>query len=135
LALVHEYRYFYAAIGPQNGTLHWMVAERMNTESMSLFLGQVGQTHPDRHVVMVLDGASSHRAKALEIPENISLIHLPPFSPELNPTEILWHESREKCCANREVEAGLQRLGSEPKEVSRLSGWSWIINGIVLNAA
>ena len=121
-----------------------MVAETMTTESMSLFLGQVGQTHPDRHVVMVLDGASSHRAKALEIPENISLIHLPPFSPELNPTEILWHELREKCCANRifeslnavcrEVEAGLQRLASEPKEVSRLSGCSRIINGIVLNA-
>ena len=101
LALVCEFRYFYAAIGPQDGTLHWMVSEKMNTECMNQLLGQIGKAHPDRHVVMVLDGASSHRAKSLEMQDNISLIHLPPYSPELNPTEILWHELREKYCANR----------------------------------
>jgi transposase len=95
-------------------------------------------------VVMVVDGASSHRAKALEIPDNISLIRLPPYSPELNPTEILWHELREKCCANRvfetldavcqEVESGLRKLASVPEDVTRLSGWPWILNSIVMNA-
>ena len=116
----------------------------MNTENMASFLSEVGKAHPDRHVVMVVDGASSHRAKALEIPDNVSLIRLPPYSPELNPTEILWHELREKCCANRvfetldavcqEVESGLRRLASAPTEVTRLSGWPWIINSINLNA-
>jgi len=144
LALVREFRYFYAAIGPQMGTLHWKITDKMNTENMASFLSEVGKAHPDRHVVMVVDGASSHRAKALEIPDNISLIRLPPYSPELNPTEILWHELREKCCANRvfetldavckEVESGLQRLASAPTEVTRLSGWPWIINSINLNA-
>lgn len=144
LALIREFRYFYAAIGPQDGTLHWMASEKMNTERMGVFLRQVGQAHPDHHVVMVVDGASSHRAKALEIPDNISLIQLPPYSPELNPTEILWHELREKCCANRvfgsleavcqEVESGLQLFSAEPARVTRLSGWPWIINSINLNA-
>lgn len=144
LAIVREYRYFYAAISPQWGTLHWMVAEKMNTEQMSCFLGQIGNAHADRHVVMVLDGASSHKAKALELPENVSLIHLPPYSPELNPVEILWHELREKHCSNRvfetltavqqEVEKGLMDLSSRPGAVAQLSGWKWIIKSIHLNA-
>lgn len=92
----------------------------------------------------MLDGASSHRAKSLDIPDNMSLIHLPPYSPELNPTEILWHELREKYCANRvfesldavcqEIETGLLACTSEPERVTRLSGWPWIINSISLNA-
>ena len=141
LALIREFRYFYAAIGPQGGTLHWMVTEKMNTENMSMFLKQIGDAHSDRHVVMVVDGASSHRAKALGVPDNMSLVRLPPYSPELNPTEILWHELREKRCANRvfesldavcnEVEAGLRQFASLPAAVTRLSGWPWIINSIV----
>ena len=144
LALVREFRYFYAAIGPQGGTLHWMVAESMKTEEMSRFLAQVGLAHPDRHVIMVLDGASSHKAKALLIPDNVSLIHLPPYSPELNPVEILWHELREKQCSNRvfdtldavqrAVEQGLARFAENRSAVTRLSGWRWIINSIFLNA-
>lgn len=56
-ALVREFRYVYAAIGPQEGSLDWMVAEAMNTDLMGTFLAQVGKAHPEREVVMVLDGA------------------------------------------------------------------------------
>jgi len=78
LALVREFRYFYAAIGPQEGTLDWMVCDSMKTEEMSRFLIQVSKAHPDSHVVMILDGASSHRALALHIPKNVSLLRLHP---------------------------------------------------------
>ena len=100
--------------------------------------------YPNHQMIMVLDGAGWHRNKSLIIPDNIRLLRLPAYSPELNPTEILWHELREKCCANRvfetldavcqEVESGLRRLASAPTEVTRLSGWPWIINSINLNA-
>lgn len=143
-ALVREFRYFYAAIGPQGGTLHWRVSENMKTEDMSRFLNQVGLSHPDRHVIMVLDGASSHKAKALAIPDNLSLIHLPPYSPELNPVEILWHELREKHCSNRvfdtldavqaKVEQGLSQLAVHREAVTRLSGWQWIIDSLFMKA-
>ena len=93
---------------------------------------------------MVLDGTSSHRALALEIPENISLIRLPPYSPELNPVEILWHELREKHCSNRvfetlaavqaAVEAEMSLLAANTDAVARLSAWQWILESIVLNA-
>ncbi|MDA8138688.1 MAG: transposase [Desulfobacteraceae bacterium] len=116
----------------------------MNTEQMSHFLGQIGAAHLDHHVVMALDSASSHKAKALEVPQNVSLVHLPPYSPELNPVEILWHELREKYCSNRvfetlsavqqEVASGCAAFSSSPGAVTKLSGWSWIIKSIQLNA-
>lgn len=144
LALVREFRYFYAAIGPQEGTLDWMVCDSMKTEEMSRFLIQVSQAHPDNHVVMILDGASSHRALALHIPENVSLLRLPPYSPELNPVGILWHELREKHCSNRvfetlaavqaEVEVGMRTMARNSDAVARLSAWDWILYGIVMNA-
>lgn len=144
LALVREYRYIYAAIGPQQGTLDWMASDSMKTPEMSRFLRQVASAHRHHHVVMILDGASSHRAAALEIPKNVSLLHLPPYSPELNPVEILWHELREKCCSNRafdsldavqtQVESGLRAMAANRESVTRLTAWPWILDGIVLNA-
>jgi uncharacterized membrane protein YsdA (DUF1294 family) len=57
----------------------------MNTVRMAEFLAQVCQAHLCDFIVMVLDGASSHKAKDLRIPENIRLLPLPPYAPELNP--------------------------------------------------
>ncbi len=39
---------------------------------------------------MVLDNGAFHKVKSLVIPENIILIFLPPYSPELNPAENIW---------------------------------------------
>lgn len=111
---------------------------------MSRFLIQVSQAHPDNHVVMILDGASSHRVLALHIPQNVSLLRLPPYSPELNSVEILWHELREKHCSNRvfetlaavqaEVEVGMRTMARNSDAVARLSAWDWTIYGIVMHA-
>ena len=61
LALV-RIRYEYAAVSPWDGCLDFMTAEKMNTENMSRFLDQVSR-HQDQFIVMVLDGASSHKSK------------------------------------------------------------------------
>ncbi len=91
LAMVREFRYEYAAVSPWDGGLDFMTAEKMNTGNMSRFLDQVSKAHPDQFIVMVVDGASSHRSKELEIPKNVSFIRLPPYSPELNPAEQIWN--------------------------------------------
>ena len=67
-----------------------------------------------------------------------------PYSPELNPTEILWHELREKFCSNRvfdtldavveQIKKGLKSFSDKRESVTRLSGWPWIVNSILLNA-
>ncbi|MDR2367035.1 MAG: transposase [Deltaproteobacteria bacterium] len=73
-----------------------MIASDMRTANMSLFLRQVSRAHPNRFVIMVLDGASTHKSKDLVVPSNVSLIILPPYSPELNPTERVWNQLRKK---------------------------------------
>ena len=85
LALIREFRYEYAAVSPWSGDLDYMTAEKMNSESMSKFLKQVSQAHEEDFMLMVLDGAPSHKGKKLEVPENIGLVFLPSYSPELNP--------------------------------------------------
>ena len=48
------------------------------------FLSQVSAAHPKEYIRMIVDGASSHKSKDLEIPENLRLIRLPASAPELN---------------------------------------------------
>jgi transposase len=68
----------------------------MTTARMAEFLARVSQSHPSELIVMVLDGASSHKAKDLPMPDNIRLLALPPCAPQLNPQEHVWDELREK---------------------------------------
>jgi transposase len=56
---------------------------------------------PQVQVVLVLDGAGWHVAKALQVPHNITLLHLPPYSPELNPVERVWAYLRQHYLSNR----------------------------------
>jgi len=140
LALVREFLYAYAAVSPQDGKLHTLVAPRMNTDTMSRFLAQLARSHPREFIVMVLDGAPSHRGKELLVPENMYLLPLPPYSPELNPTELLWDDLREKEFANRvfdslpaateQLRRGLHRMQQSPKNIQSLTGWDWIISSL-----
>jgi hypothetical protein len=57
-----------------------------NAETMSLHLTAIGRkVAADSHAALVLDGAGYHIAAALTIPENVTLVCLPPYAPELNP--------------------------------------------------
>jgi hypothetical protein len=78
---------------------------------MGEFLQPVSQAHPADLIVMVVDGASSHKAKDLPIPGNIRLLALPPYAPELNPQEHVWDELREKEFPNRIFNS---RVGGPP---------------------
>lgn len=91
-----QFVYVYGAVSPFEGQLDGRLCRAMNTARRGEFLVQVSQAHPQDLIVMVLDGASSHKAKELAIPENIRLLALPPYAPELNPQEHVWDELREK---------------------------------------
>jgi transposase len=54
----------------------------------------------EAHAVVILDGAGWHRSQGLVIPGNITLLELPPYSPELNPVERIWHYLRSLWLAN-----------------------------------
>jgi transposase len=136
LALIREFRYEYAAVSPWDGGLDYMTSEKMNTDNMSRFLDQVSKAHGQDFMVMVLDGASSHKCKDLIVPENITLVFLPPYSPELNPSELIWNELRRNYFVNKvfdslnaaklQAENGLSRMSSDKKAVKSLTNWPWI---------
>ena len=91
-----EFVYAYGAVSPREGNFDWKICAQMNTVRMNQFLQKIGQRYTGDFIVMVVDGASSHRGKDLVVPENIRLLALPAYSPELNPQEHLWDEIREK---------------------------------------
>lgn len=62
-----------------------------DTAAMNAHLAEISRTVAEgAHAVLVLDGAGWHGAKALKVPENITLLPLPPYAPELNPIENVW---------------------------------------------
>ena len=128
----------YGAASPIEGEMDWLICREMNTERMRRFLAQVSHAHPNEFMVMVVDGASSHVAKALQVPENIRLLRLPPYAPELNPQEHVWDELREKEFPNRvfaalasvisQLEGGLPRLTANAANLRSLTAWPWIVS-------
>jgi hypothetical protein len=74
----------------------------VNTEAMQVFLDRFAATiGDDEHVAMVLDQAGWHGSGALRIPDNITLVPLPPYSPELNPVERVWLHLKERFLSHR----------------------------------
>lgn len=138
-----EFVYVYGAVSPCEGQMDWTICPKMDTERMGAYLTQVSTAHPDEFIVMVVDGASSHVAKALVVPENIRLLRLPAYAPELNPQEHVWDEIREKEFPNRvfadlasvtrQLEQGLPRLATDATRLRSLTAWPWIIS-LNLNA-
>ena len=68
---------------------------------MGRFLGQMSAAHTHEFIVMIVDVANSHVAKALPVPEKIRRRRLPAYSPQINPQEHLWDELGEKEFPNR----------------------------------
>jgi hypothetical protein len=68
-----QFTYVYGAVSPREGELDWKICTEMNTTRMSEFLTQVSAAHPRDLIIMILDGASSHKAKELAIPRK----HIP----------------------------------------------------------
>ncbi len=91
-----QYTYAYAAVSVDDGRLDTLVLPHVNAECMQLFVDELSRRHRSERVVLVLDGAGWHHHAALQWPTNVRPLHLPPYSPELNPVEHLWDELREK---------------------------------------
>ena len=133
-----QFVYVYGAVSPVEGQHDWMITDKMNTTTMSKFLAHVSKKHRSEFMVMVVDGASSHVCKDLVVPENIRLLRLPPYAPELNPQEHVWDELREKEFTNRvfsdissvvkQLNDGLPRLSTNRQAMRSLTGWPWILS-------
>jgi transposase len=85
-----QWLYLYGFVRPATGQVVWFIADGVNTALFNAFLvsfaAEVG-AGPNKHVILVLDGAGWHVSKDLEVPEGVELMFLPPYSPEIQPAE------------------------------------------------
>jgi hypothetical protein len=99
----HDSAYIFGAICPARAVGAAVLMPAANTEAMNEHLKEIStQISAGAHAVLVCDRAGWHqRSKQLVLPDNISLLPLPPYSPELNPMENVWDYLRQnKLCAN-----------------------------------
>src|SRR5882724_8671918 len=87
--------YVFGAVCPSQGKAAALIMPICNTVAMNHHLCEISsQVAADAHAVVILDGASWHKSHGLVAPSNITLLALPPYSPELNPVERVWHYLR-----------------------------------------
>jgi hypothetical protein len=85
-----ESTWLFGAFSPINGKRMLMEAEECNGIFFQVFPDELSATDTDELMLILLDNASFHKHKKLIIPNNIALIYIPPYSPELNLAEKIW---------------------------------------------
>lgn len=106
---IREYRYAYGAVEPLTGESFFLIMPYCNTDCMNVFLEEISKAYPKDKIILVCDGAVWHKSTSLKIPENIEIIYIPPYTPEMNPIEQIWKEIR-KCGFKNEVFQTLEKV-------------------------
>ena len=128
--------YLFGAICPARDTGAALVLPFANAAAMQHHLNEISRcVEVGAHAVLTLDKAGWHTTRKLRVPSNISLLHLPPASPELNPTENVWQYVRQNYLSNRifrDYDAVVAASGSawnkltaEPGRIASIGTRSW----------
>ena len=113
-----------------------VVMPEVNTEAMNAHLAEISRrVAQGAHAVLVLDGAGWHTTPRLRVPDNISLLPLPRYAPELNPVENIWEFLRQNLLSHRVWDsydaivdaccAAWNRLMRTPDQVATITARSW----------
>ncbi len=111
----------------------------MDGRCLQSFLDQLSEAYPEHHLLVVLDGAPSHRSEEIVCPENIDFLRLPAYSPELDPVERWFQEFRRELSnkAFETVELLQEVLGQallpyweEPARLRQLTSFSWWVEAV-----
>ena len=137
----YEWGYVYGALEVGGGNAsEFSLMPKVAKEATRLHLEQISRADPDAVHVVIWDGAGFHQQDGdPDVPNNIRLVRLPPYSPELNPAEKLWDIIKDAIC-NR-VFATLDALDSElcevlrpwwerPEKVRSLVGNGWLLSEV-----
>ena len=87
----YKWSYIFGAACPARGATAGLILPNVDAEAMGLHLSEIANSvAPGAHALLIIDGAGWHGAKRLKVPDNITLLKLPPYAPELNPMENVW---------------------------------------------
>jgi transposase len=92
---IFEWCYVYGAVEPTTGERFFLELPYLNAEMFQLFVDAFAQAFPDSLNLLLLDNSGAHTAHKLTIPENVRLVYLPPYCPELNPIERVWRDLKD----------------------------------------
>ena len=103
--------HLFGAVCPERGAGVALVLPEVSTAAMEVFLAELARAvSAGTHVALVLDGAGWHVSKQLVMPANLTLIPLPPYSPELNPVERVWEYLRDRWLSHRVLAGGYEAV-------------------------
>ncbi len=135
----YKWTYLYAAVEPTSGESFCMYLPGMDDRCLEAFLEGLGEAYADRRLLVVLDGAPSHTSEQFELPENVGLLRLPAYSPELNPAE-RWFQEFRRALSNGVFETveSLQEALTEalapywrdPARLRSLVGFPWWVEAL-----
>jgi hypothetical protein len=130
--------HLFGAVCPERGAGVALVLPEVSTAAMEVFLAELARAvSAGTHVALVLDGAGWHVSKQLVMPANLTLIPLPPYSPELNPVERVWEYLRDRWLSHRVLAGGHEAvvdaacaawnaLTAEPGRLRSLTSYPWL---------
>ena len=125
--------YIFGAICPKKGKGAGLVLPYCDTGAMNRHLAEISATvGPGAHAVLILDQAGWHATPKLNVPDNITLLFLPPRAPELNPQENVWQFMRDNWLSNRIFADYDDIVGHCCEAWNKLIEQPWIIMSIGL---
>jgi len=128
----------FGAVCPERDVGIALALPAVSTTAMSLFLAELGRAlPPSTHAALVLDRAGWHLSHDLVVPANLTLLPLPPYSPELNPVERIWQHLRDRWLSHRVLAGGYaavieaacaawNALRAETGRIRSLTSFPWL---------
>ena len=121
----YQNAYLFGAICPMHGKGAGLVLPAVNTDAMQRHLEEISlHVAKGSHGVVLMDRAGWHQTGQLKVPKNLTIILLPPRSPELNPVENIWQYLRQNWLSNR-VFADYEAIVMSDNQVGRHRQPSW----------
>jgi transposase len=125
------------AVAPTTGDRFFRAWPYLNAARFQLFVDAFAQAFPDRLNILVLDNRGAHTSSQLTLPENVRLLVLPPYGPELNPIERVWRDLKDDMAwlqfADLEAQPHdltLLLQGYEAATLQSLTGYPYLVEAI-----
>ena len=130
--------HLFGAVCPERDVGIALALPAVSTTAMSLLLAELGRAlPPGTHAALVLDRAGWHLSDDLVVPANLTLLPLPPYSPELNPVERIWQHLRDRWLSHRVLAGGYaavieaacaawNALRAETGRIRSLTSFPWL---------